>query len=124
MLLIWWVNSLHSVIEKNNISPSKSLLSRTAMALLGSCAASRNLHHQSCNCSSEMPWQECLYEDRGDEALVIIPPTISVARLVYPIPDRLLSLIRRLTEYRASLPGSEYAWLRTSAPSTTTAMVS
>jgi hypothetical protein len=44
---------------------------------------------------SEVPWRDCSHEDRGDGALVVIPPTISVAGLVHPVPDKLLSLVRR-----------------------------
>jgi hypothetical protein len=44
---------------------------------------------------SEIIWNDCAREDRGDGVLVVIPPTTSVADLVHPIPDRLRSLIRR-----------------------------
>jgi hypothetical protein len=42
-----------------------------------------------------VPWRECMYEDRGDGAFVVIPPTISAANLIHPIPDKLVSLVRR-----------------------------
>ena len=45
--------------------------------------------------SSSVPWPECAHEDRGDGALVVIPPVISAAGLVHPIPDKLLCLVRR-----------------------------
>jgi hypothetical protein len=44
---------------------------------------------------SEVIWKDCAREDRGDGVLVVIPPTMSVADLVHPIPDRLHSLVRR-----------------------------
>ena len=44
---------------------------------------------------SEVPWRQCAYEDRGDGALVVISPNIAVSGLVYPIPEKLLGLIRR-----------------------------
>jgi hypothetical protein len=44
---------------------------------------------------SGIPWSDCAYEDRGDGALVIVPPTLSAAALVDPIPERLRALVRR-----------------------------
>jgi hypothetical protein len=44
---------------------------------------------------SGIPWADCAYEDRGDGSLVIIPPTLSAAGLVDPIPERLRALVRR-----------------------------
>jgi hypothetical protein len=44
---------------------------------------------------SGIPWADCAYEDRGDGALVIVPPTLSAAGLVDPIPERLRALVRR-----------------------------
>jgi hypothetical protein len=44
---------------------------------------------------SEVPWNDCAHEDRGDGTLVVIPPIIPIAGLVDPIPQRLRSLIRR-----------------------------
>jgi hypothetical protein len=44
---------------------------------------------------SGVPWRECAHEDRGDGALVVLPPTVSVAGLVHPIPEKLLGLVRR-----------------------------
>ncbi len=43
---------------------------------------------------SDVPWSGCVHEDRGDGALVVVPPTIPVAGLV-TIPDRLRVLVRR-----------------------------
>jgi len=43
---------------------------------------------------SDVPWSDCVHEDRGDGALVVVPPTIPVAGLVI-IPDRLRILVRR-----------------------------
>jgi hypothetical protein len=44
--------------------------------------------------SSDVPWSRCVHEDRGDGALVVIPPMIPVAGLV-TIPERLRLLVRR-----------------------------
>jgi hypothetical protein len=44
---------------------------------------------------ADVPLSGCICEDRGDGALVVVPPTIPIARLVDPIPDGLRSLIRR-----------------------------
>jgi hypothetical protein len=44
---------------------------------------------------SDVPWFSCVHEDRGDGALVIVPPMIPVAGLVDAIPERLRRLVRR-----------------------------
>lgn len=43
---------------------------------------------------SGLPWRACQHEDRGDGALVIVPPAISVDGLADPLPERLCGLIR------------------------------
>jgi hypothetical protein len=44
---------------------------------------------------SGVPWAQCFCEDRGDGALIVIPPEIPVKGLIDPLPERLRSLIRR-----------------------------
>jgi hypothetical protein len=44
---------------------------------------------------SDVPWFSCAHEDRGDGVLVIVPPMISIAGLLDPVPERLRGLIRR-----------------------------
>jgi hypothetical protein len=44
---------------------------------------------------SGLPWEGCFVEDRGDGALIVIPPGISFKGLIHPLPERLRSLIRR-----------------------------
>jgi len=44
---------------------------------------------------SGIPWEVCRSEDRGDGALVVVPPEISGKGLIDPLPERLRSLIRR-----------------------------
>jgi hypothetical protein len=44
---------------------------------------------------SDIPWAECHHEDRGDGALVVMPPGIGCQGLVDPLPERLRSLVRR-----------------------------
>lgn len=43
---------------------------------------------------SGVPWAECFCEDRGDGALVVVPPEIPVKGLIDPLPDKLRRLIR------------------------------
>jgi class 3 adenylate cyclase len=45
--------------------------------------------------SSGIPWQGCFNEDRGDGALIVVPPGISFKSLIHPLPERLRGLIRR-----------------------------
>lgn len=42
-----------------------------------------------------IPWTACWHEDRGDGALVVIPPGVSGLNLVGPLPERLRALVRR-----------------------------
>jgi hypothetical protein len=44
---------------------------------------------------SAIPWTACWHEDRGDGALVVIPPGVSGMNLVGPLPERLRALVRR-----------------------------
>jgi class 3 adenylate cyclase len=44
---------------------------------------------------SGIPWQGCFNEDRGDGALIVVPPGISFKGLIHPLPERLRGLIRR-----------------------------
>lgn len=44
---------------------------------------------------SGLPWEGCFGEDRGDGALIVVPPEISFKGLIHPLPERLRSLIRR-----------------------------
>ena len=44
---------------------------------------------------SGVPWAECFCEDRGDGALIVIPPEIPVKGLIDSLPYKLHSLIRR-----------------------------
>lgn len=43
---------------------------------------------------SDVPWSDCVHEDRGDGALVVVPPTVPLAGLI-SVPDRLRGLVRR-----------------------------
>jgi hypothetical protein len=42
-----------------------------------------------------MPWDQCLYEDRGDGVAVIFPPGLAAHPIIDPFPERLRDLIRR-----------------------------
>jgi transcriptional regulator with XRE-family HTH domain len=44
---------------------------------------------------SEIPWTACFREDRGDGALVVVPPNIAPKGIIDPLPERIRSLIRR-----------------------------
>jgi hypothetical protein len=44
---------------------------------------------------SGIPWEDCLYQDRGDGPLVILPPAIPPHVIITPFPERLSHLIRR-----------------------------
>lgn len=44
---------------------------------------------------SGMPWSECHREDRGDGALVVLPPGTPGQGIIEPLPERLRHLIRR-----------------------------
>jgi hypothetical protein len=43
---------------------------------------------------SGMDWTACFREDRGDGALVVVPPSIAATGIIDPLPERLRSLIR------------------------------
>ena len=44
---------------------------------------------------SGMPWDQCRHEDRGDGALVILPPGMPGQPVIDPFPERLRGLLRR-----------------------------
>ncbi|GEM_PF-912454 len=44
---------------------------------------------------SGVPWADCCREDRGDGALVVVPPGISAKGIIDPLPEKLRTLIRR-----------------------------
>jgi hypothetical protein len=44
---------------------------------------------------SGIPWAGSFCEDRGDGALVVIPPDIPARNLIDPLPERLRALVRR-----------------------------
>jgi hypothetical protein len=45
--------------------------------------------------ASGIPWAACWHEDRGDGALVVVPPGVSGLGLAGPLPERLRGLVRR-----------------------------
>ena len=45
--------------------------------------------------TSSIPWASCFHEDRGDGALVVVPPGIACKGVIDPLPERLRGLIRR-----------------------------
>lgn len=44
---------------------------------------------------SGLPWHQCHHEDRGDGALVVLPPGVPAQPVIDPFPERLRGLIRR-----------------------------
>lgn len=44
---------------------------------------------------SGIPWARCFHEDRGDGALIVVPPDIACKGIIDPLPERLRGLIRR-----------------------------
>jgi class 3 adenylate cyclase len=44
---------------------------------------------------SGIPWARCFHEDRGDGALIVVPPEIACKGIIDPLPERLRGLIRR-----------------------------
>ena len=44
---------------------------------------------------SGLPWARCFHEDRGDGALIVVPPGLACKGIIDPLPERLRSLIRR-----------------------------
>jgi class 3 adenylate cyclase len=42
-----------------------------------------------------IPWSRCYHEDRGDGALIVLPPDMTAHGIVDPFPERLRCLIRR-----------------------------
>jgi class 3 adenylate cyclase len=45
--------------------------------------------------SSGIAWHDCFSEDRGDGALIVVPPGISFKGLIHPLPEKLRGHIRR-----------------------------
>jgi hypothetical protein len=43
---------------------------------------------------SGVPWYACLHEDRGDGALIVVPPVTPIDGLADPLPERLRGLVR------------------------------
>jgi hypothetical protein len=54
---------------------------------------------------SGVPWDRCHLEDRGDGALVIVPPDVPAHGLIYPFPERLRDSIRVYN--RMSVPAAQ-----------------
>jgi hypothetical protein len=48
--------------------------------------------------SSDVPWWACHREDRGDGALVVVPPTIPTRSVVDPLLTRLAAALRRYNQ--------------------------
>ena len=44
---------------------------------------------------SGIPWTCCFREDRGDGALIVVPPGVACKGIIDPLPERLRGLIRR-----------------------------
>jgi hypothetical protein len=44
---------------------------------------------------SGIPWASCFHEDRGDGALIVVPPGVACKGIIDLLPERLRELIRR-----------------------------
>jgi hypothetical protein len=44
---------------------------------------------------SGIPWARCFHEDRGDGALIVVPPGVACKGIIDPLAERLRGLIRR-----------------------------
>ncbi|NDU71445.1 hypothetical protein GWI34_02235 [Actinomadura sp. DSM 109109] len=56
---------------------------------------------RSCFEASGIPLEGCYHEDRGDGAIVVLPPSYDAARLAHPLPDHLRGSLRRHNELAA-----------------------
>ncbi|MES9538633.1 hypothetical protein [Actinomadura sp. NPDC000600] len=56
---------------------------------------------RNCFEASGLPFEDCYREDRGDGAIVVLPPSCDPARLVHPLPDHLRGALRRHNELAA-----------------------
>jgi len=45
--------------------------------------------------ASRVPWADCYYEDRGDGAVIVVPPAISTLRVVDPLIPELAARLRQ-----------------------------
>jgi hypothetical protein len=54
---------------------------------------------------SGMPWARCFREDRGDGALVVVPPGIACKGIIDPLPERLRASSDGIIMSPARLPG-------------------
>jgi hypothetical protein len=54
---------------------------------------------------SGIPWAECHREDRGDGALIVVPPGVSPKGIIDPFPERLRALVRRHNHVSRSTAG-------------------
>ncbi len=50
---------------------------------------------RSCFDAAGVPWAACYHEDRGDGAVIVVPPTISTHRLVDPLMAELAGRLRQ-----------------------------
>lgn len=60
---------------------------------------------------SDVPWDDCHREDRGDGVLVVIPATVAKSLLVEKLPERLVGALR---EHNARRPETQRIRLRLS----------
>jgi hypothetical protein len=44
---------------------------------------------------ADLPWRNCLHEDRGDGVLVVIPGAVGAGNVIDPLLERLRGMIRR-----------------------------
>jgi CRP-like cAMP-binding protein/tetratricopeptide (TPR) repeat protein len=52
---------------------------------------------------SGVPWAECYHEDRGDGAVIVVPPTIATARVVDPLVAVLAAKLRAYNRHASDV---------------------
>ena len=52
---------------------------------------------------SGVPWAECYHEDRGDGVVIVVPPTIAMARVVDPLVAMLADQLRQYNRHASDV---------------------
>ncbi len=52
---------------------------------------------------SGVPWADCYHEDRGDGVVIVVPPTIAVARVVDPLVAKLADHLRQYNRHASEV---------------------
>jgi hypothetical protein len=80
--------------------------------MTSACTCARELYqvlHKAFD-GSGIPWADCFCEDRGDGALIVVPPVVPCKGIIDPLPERLRDLIRRHKTCTATWSAAIPAW--------------